>query len=54
VRDLTILGFGQCGGKNMKNLTIDEKILDQMTCFDSFNCNWLWYLVDAASGDALN
>jgi hypothetical protein len=37
-------------GKNMKNSTtgIDEEILNQVTCFDTFNCNWLWYtMVDA-------
>jgi hypothetical protein len=34
-------------GKNMKNSTIDKKFLNQVTCIDIFNCNWLWYLVDA-------
>jgi hypothetical protein len=46
---LTILGFGRWVGENMKNSTIDKNILDQVTCFDTFNCNWLWYLVDAVA-----
>ena len=33
--------------RNMKISTIDTKFLDQVTCFDIFNCVWLWYLVDA-------
>ena len=32
----------------MKISTFDKKFLDQVTtCIDIFNCNWLWYLVDA-------
>ena len=31
----------------MKNSTIDKIFLNQVTCIDIFNCNWLWYLVDA-------
>ena len=33
----------------MKNSTIDKKFLNQVTCIDIFNCNWLWYLVDAVA-----
>ena len=33
--------------KKKKNSTFDKKFLDQVTCIDIFNCNWLWYLVDA-------
>jgi hypothetical protein len=36
-------------GKNMKNSTIDKKFLNQVTCIDIFNCNWLWYLDDAVA-----
>jgi len=36
-------------GKKKKNSTIDKKFLDQVTCIDIFNCNWLWYLVDAVA-----
>ena len=33
----------------MKNSTIDKIFLNQVTCIDIFNCNWLWYLVDAVA-----
>jgi hypothetical protein len=35
------------GKANKKISTIDKKCLNQVTCFDIFNCNWLWYLVHA-------
>ena len=41
------LGFGRCGRKNLKISTLDKKFLDQVTCLDTFMCNWGWYLVDA-------
>jgi len=36
--NLIILGFGRGGGNKLNISTIDKKILDQVTCFDIFNC----------------
>jgi hypothetical protein len=39
-------------GKNMKNSTIDQKFLDQVTCIDIFNCK-LALVFGRCGGDAL-